>query len=338
MNQRIALGLDIGHSRLKAIVIGSRRYRFSYPSLVCPAIRLNDEVSQRRAQVDTVEVNGKSYFVGETAHFQMDRRAQSEMGLYDDWIQTGAYEALFRSAIKHVEQAGFSLDDAVVVQGLPARLFGTQREQLLQLANKVLEGRATCYQLPQPAGAYNATILDEAGLPSRGDEVLQESWATIDFGHYSTDLMLTQRNVPIQRAEGSCGGFNKVIEDIRCQLSDRGMAYGPDDIQEVMEQGPKNGRWVLKYYNQDIDFTSEVERAVPNLAQEALDKATSLFDPYVKRLNGVIVAGGPAPLLFPFIHEKWPHAVMIEDPRFSVAEGFARFGRALLMSSSMAVS
>jgi hypothetical protein len=42
--------------------------------------------------------------------------------------------------------------------------------------------------------------------------------------------------------------------------------------------------------------------------------------------TGVLIAGGGAPLMCPWLSREWKHAVLCEDPRFSVAEGFLRAG------------
>ena len=65
------------------------------------------------------------------------------------------------------------------------------------------------------------------------------------------------------------------------------------------------------------------------LVDEVVDTATRLMEPYARRLDGVIVAGGGADMVYGVLRDRWPHAIKAEDPRFSVAEGMRRFGAAL---------
>jgi plasmid segregation protein ParM len=61
-------------------------------------------------------------------------------------------------------------------------------------------------------------------------------------------------------------------------------------------------------------------REIQETANQVLGSAT------LRRMQGLLIAGGGAPLLFPHLAKAWPQAVLSEEPRFSVAEGFMRAG------------
>ena len=59
------------------------------------------------------------------------------------------------------------------------------------------------------------------------------------------------------------------------------------------------------------------------------------MEPYVRKLDGVLLAGGGAPIVHPHIQAKWPHAYLADKPRLAVAEGMRRFGMALLLAREL---
>jgi plasmid segregation protein ParM len=71
------------------------------------------------------------------------------------------------------------------------------------------------------------------------------------------------------------------------------------------------------------------------LSNEIVDTAARLIEPYARKLNGVIVAGGGAEFMFQELSRRWPHAVKPSSPRFSVAEGMRRYGLMLNLSNNV---
>ena len=79
----------------------------------------------------------------------------------------------------------------------------------------------------------------------------------------------------------------------------------------------------IKYFG-ETRLSKEVELATSSIVADVLDTSKKLIEPHVRKLDGVIIAGGGAPLVFDEIKAKWPHAVLADNHRFSVSEGMRR--------------
>lgn len=320
------LGLDIGHSAVKMVVLGEKPLRLCFPSIVCGAFRMADEVQAEKAAAETVEVDGLKYFFGETALKQRDKQLSGDVGLHDNWITSTPYEVLLRGAILKLMQAGNSIENLIIVHGLPAAHFNEQRAQLEAVHRKVCS-RSIFAVMPQPMGVFYGNMLDRRGAPLRGDEALQESWAFIDIGHYSTDFMLIKQGDWIQKASGSCKGISRITQELAETLKARGISRAPTQYQAFLQKGPTpEGAWIQTYFNKPVDVTYEVTTAIEYLAKEVVDQASTLLGAHADELNGIIVAGGGSSLITPYLQKMWPNVVQANDGRLAVAEGFARYG------------
>jgi len=84
----------------------------------------------------------------------------------------------------------------------------------------------------------------------------------------------------------------------------------------------------LRNFGERIDVSEHVNRAVEPLAAQIVDKANQLIGKSARSLDGILVAGGGAPLVLSTLQKAWPHARLSENCRFSVAEGFCRYSMA----------
>ena len=92
------------------------------------------------------------------------------------------------------------------------------------------------------------------------------------------------------------------------------------ELTETMQSG------ALEIMGERVSVADELQRAVQPLVQEILESGSVVMGDYLRRATGVLVAGGGAPLICPWLARDWGNAVLSEDPRFSVAEGFVRAG------------
>lgn len=327
----MVIGWDIGHSAVKIVgrnVMGLKQIIF--PSVVCPAIQISDEAEAARAEIDTVSIDGQKYFVGDTAIVQGG--VHGFTGLSDSWISTKEHAALIEASIKKMKAAGFgNIDDALVVLGLPSKLFHQQKALLKELVEK--HTKAEIKIIPQPMGAFQAYHLNEQGIPLPGHFVKNEAWAVVEVGHYTTDFMLMMEGRWIERANGSCGGLSTAALHLQRNLKES-LNIQADllDCEKILAK--PIGRRALKHFGEMIDVEKEAELAAQTLVSEVVDKGQALIAPFARKLDGVIVAGGGAPFVFETLQKEWRHSKEIEDPRFAVARGAYRFGMAIMQARS----
>jgi len=320
------VGLDIGHSAVK-IALNNRAgipSRVLFPSVVCPAMQISDESEHARAAKETVSLGTRRYFFGETAQVQSGSRGGT-MGLNEKWIYSPEHAVLLMGAWRTIQETyGGAIQDAMLVLGLPTHLFATQRDALKDLVEAHLPVKAGNVRvMPQAMGPYHTFMLDPDGTPVAERTMGAQSWAVVEIGHYTTDFGLIARGRWVEQACGTCSGVHLAAERVVRQLRQMDIALGLLDAQPVLATGK------VKHMGRFIDVSSECSEAVGVVVDEAIDTATRLFEPWVGALDGVIVAGGGARLLYGALARRWPHVHLAENPRFAIAEGMRRFGTAI---------
>lgn len=327
MHTKTVIALDVGRSGVKVVAHASGLFnRFIFPSIVSPAIEIADESTAKKAQLETVSLHGKSYFIGDTARLQGG--AGASVGLSHDWIEKPEYQALVLGAMKKLEQLGVrGLDDAYMVIGAPSALYSTQKKLLEEKTSEVVD--AEIKVLPQPMGGYLAYAHDTNGVPKKeirsDDSGRLRSWAVIDVGHYTTDFLLMREGEYIERCAGSCEGVNLAVEHLVRIMANKKIQISALQSEMAIQTGKLNHFGVR-------DVSAEVDEAANHVVSKIISRAESLFSSEVATLDGVLLAGGGEKLVAKQIKSQWPHAVELEEARMAVAEGFCRFGVGLMKS------
>lgn len=325
---RPVIGLDIGHSTVKCVARGMlggefKSVDFIFPSVAIPSFRITDEVEAAKARRETVEVNGQQWFFGRTAEIQSC--GDYATGLTDDWINSGEHSALFMGAILKLKQAGLmDMDEALFVMGLPAKLHSHQKGLLRTVLNHLNPGEYLI--APQPMGPYQAMMLDENGTERTGRSMINESWAVCEVGRYSTDFLLMQEGAWVEKASGSCGGVRVAAEHLKRLLAEKDVDVDPLEAEMALQTKS------IKNFGQVLDLSDEVAQSVAISVSDIVEEATRKFASVARKLDGVIIAGGGAPLIAGELSKKWPHSKVIENPRMAVAEGFCRMGSGILLN------
>lgn len=308
------IGLDIGHSAVK-VAAGAERIIF--PTAATPALDLS--VNAAEAKADTAVVNGKSYFVGQTALVHTNGTLLE--GLRDDWIDTEEHLALLVSGYQRAV-AAIGDNDALVVLGLPSRLHGSQKDRLAELAVMHLGiSKSNVLVVPQPLGAYMAAVLDEQGEPIDGRDITGERWGIVDVGYYTADFGLIDGGVWSAAGARSSGGANLIATDLRDRIAaEHGVPLSLREADKVLQTR------AAKLYGKVVNVEGMVEEACSNYARGIVDQAIRVFGERLPTLDGILIAGGAAEAIHPHVTKAWPHARTAPSPRFTVAEGMRRYG------------
>ncbi|MFY9327778.1 MAG: ParM/StbA family protein [Georgfuchsia sp.] len=317
------IGLDIGHSTVKiaARTEHGAPIRLIFPSLVCRAFDISDEMEQRRAALETIELNNCRYFFGDTAKAQGGKSAT--MGLSEDWVRTQEHFVLLLGAIKKLSGRGVNVAKPVLVLGLPTHLYSRQKQELVAIVKEHLDV-AELFVVPQPMGPYQCLILDENGELNKARNMTLESWGVVEVGHFTTDFMLVQNGRWIEKASGTCSGVSVAADQLVRLLEAQRLTISLIEAEEALATGK------IRNFGQVMDVSAEVAKAADMVVAEVVDTASRLMDGYARNMDGVIIAGGGANLVFDRIVKKWPHAIQASDPRYSVAEGMRRLGIKLI--------
>lgn len=324
---RVCIGIDVGRSATKVFVAdGDRRESLAFPSSVCPAIRITDESAARRAKADTVLVNGQPYFVGDTALVQC--RDDMLGGLTDDWATSDLHQALIVSAIARLGAIGVDADGALIVVGLPARLYATQRKAYANAVAELLPG-AQIKVVPQSMGPFYAMLFDDKAREVAG--VVDGSWALIEVGQFTTDFALIERGHVVERAFNSTDGMRVAAEQLqRLVLEAHSISISLVEASNLLAQP------TLRMFGRELNVAQLVSQSVQPLARAIMEKAGQLFGESLRAVDGVRLAGGGAQLILDGLPQGWPSVdapagfvCAVENSRMAVAEGFCRFAQGL---------
>lgn len=328
----VVIGLDVGHSAVKMTFDSKGTIsRHLFPSLSSPTIQIRNEAEAKIAAEETVNVNGRNYFVGKTAALQGKSGLSS--GLSANWISSDEHAALIAMAKKIVDKQG-ALGKRIYVLGLPVIHFESQKNELKKVAETQLGKDCEIRVLPQPMGVYQALMLNRNGSINKNRSYVNESWGVVDVGYYSTDFILMMEGRWVESSSGGCGGVRMATEHLQKTLEAKGIQRDLVDMEKALREGS------IRHFGKTVDLTKDIQEATDLVASKVVDMANQLMGTHVHALDGVLIAGGGAEIILKALKERWPHVQTLADDhnekdfkgsRFVVSEGFYRWGRNTVM-------
>jgi len=95
------------------------------------------------------------------------------------------------------------------------------------------------------------------------------------------------------------------------------------DVRLVMLEAMARTRKV-RLRGQDHDVGDIIDRAVEEVGPQLL-RAVERQIRDAAEMEQVVVVGGGASLMYPLIKDKYPHAVVADDPEFANARGMMKY-------------
>ena len=338
MTNSVSIGIDLGHSSVKLSIKKTNKIPLVGSSEIFPTVVRNwtpiaNEETARKAISDTVEVNGKKFYVGITA--QRQGQADSFSGQSRNWIETEQHDALLISAWNRacnvLASNNMAEPDRIsLVLGLPASYYSEQRNVLRTRAMSLLE------RLIKPNQALKIFVESQSRAPllcvvfdSYGDETGRagedESWGVVELGQYTTDFTLYDRGQEVASVAGSANGAHMVYDRIGSAFKQNNFVVDFETITTAIKYRK------IKVYGKETDVNELVNPAIHEFTNYVLDEVASRFSDKAQRMDGIIVAGGGAYIVGQAIKAKYPNAIIPNNPRFAVAEGLSRFGLLTLL-------
>jgi plasmid segregation protein ParM len=327
--ENISIAIDGGHSSFKVRAARasspSERISLQIPTFVTPAITIAHDQTRLLAESETVELAGQKYFFGETAFRQS--RAETFTGQHIDWIETVQHDVMLLGAWQKVTNM---LDQGPanirLVMGLPAKHYAAQKELLRQRAEDLLRPRLGSGQelhvliQSQSDAPLQWLSINADGTINAKRNIDQESWGVIEIGHFTTDFSMSIGGSVVDHAVTSCAGLGIVYEALSTAMAAERF---PTDLQTV-ETAFRTLE--IKVHGQSRHLGFMVHSALSTFTAYLLDEANRIFAGKAAVLDGIVVGGGGAEVMFSRLNSKFPTAVCSNDPRQMVAEGFCRLG------------
>lgn len=317
-------GLDIGYSATKA-VSGERRVTF--PSVTGTPDKARFSLN---GGADTIILTQPAHVqVGEGAVTQsrfLNRREDRQ------WVQSDEWYNLALAALTEITSA--KVAELQIVTGLPVAFFGDNAlvsERLLGAHKTQREGRhmqafkvTMCKVIPQPFGALLAACLDDKGRIVDGD-LAKGAVGVVDVGGKTSNLLSVNKLAEISHETESVNvGAWEAVRAMRAWLADNCPDLDLRDhqvIDAIIERR-------TKYYGEPVDLASPVAAILEPLADQVLAAASQLWNGGAA-LDAILVSGGGALLLGPYIQRHFRHARVVVEPVFANALGFWRFAQRL---------
>jgi len=321
-----AIGMDIGHSAVKLSFQSPNNpegeiTHISFPATAIPSFMIQDDAERKLSLLDHVLVPNTnqhsegSFFTGDTA---ITHGSQSVTGLHFDWIKTAEHSALIMAAKKKLDQYGVRQENRTVVLGLPVSSFGSQKEILRQIA-QVLMPASTIKVVIQPIAALHTELLDASGRNIPGRSFIEESWAVVDIGHFTTDVVAIENGRYQPRKSDSCRGVFKACEALTQILSLSGI---PDVTMVEAEKCLHTN--TIKNWGVVTDIKNQCAEAKQTIINEISDMSTRLLSDGARQRTGTLLTGGGAPILYDHIKAIWPNTKTSPLGRYAVSEGMRR--------------
>jgi plasmid segregation protein ParM len=147
-----------------------------------------------------------------------------------------------------------------------------------------------------------------------------EAWGVIEIGHYTTDFALSERGSMMEYAVASCAGMHLVYDALSCAMAAERLPTALDVVETAVRTRS------IKLYGKPRDVGPLLDTATSGFQATVLDEADRIFSDKAAVLDGIVVGGGGAELLFGKLLERFPNAICGDEPRMMVAEGFCRLG------------
>ena len=345
MSIKTVIGLDVGHSQVKVSIANVRdrsaRKQFSFPTLVSAWQQFSDETTANKSKEDTVEVNGQRFFVGKTVEVQDN--PQAFVGVHADWFTSmpTQYSALTKAAFQKsrafIDQGP---GEIVVVCGLPASSSLEAKKQVKALTTALLSpliifGESLKVIVGnQATSLINHVVFKEDGtlnpdfrfepttttIEVDGETIEKElpasTYGVIEVGFLTTDYTIRVGTVEVESSTSSDFGVYKAFERLQAELQKKGYDHDLRSVNDALIEKKLNG--------EDLHHT--VQSATADLIQQAVTKGVESFKK--RRLDGILVAGGGAGIIYEAVKKALPKAIRLPNSRFSVAEGYVRRGLA----------
>jgi len=314
------VGIDIGHSAVK---VSTEAGHFQFPAMVMPALTIQDANESMRSERETVTVNNRKFFYGETA--LAHSKGDTIFGLNDTWVQSDHHEALVAASIQELMAREIPLDpNTLIMAGLPIKSFTESKSLIADQFKKLTQ--AEIRVVPQPFGPYFYAMLDNTGKQHPGKEITQDSYAVCDIGWFTTDIIVMRKGRYNQSCSGSAEGAHIAAKFLKTDL------YQEKGLNTTLQACEEALRTNHITYRGKIDVSDYVKKAKSHLAEHVSDRIKDYLGPVVDEVSSIYIAGGGANLVHPTLRQTWSHAELVAEPRMSIAEGMRRMGLGIKMN------
>ena len=323
------LAVDIGHGFTKAVVPSAQP--LVIPSVVGPAeaVRFESDLSQDGRGI-CLEVDGRSYFIGEQALLQSASTSQTL-----DPTRTGSVEqkTLFYAVASELVKTTTSV--VTVLTGLPVGDFDDRNKALLR---DMLRGEHTVRRqgkhtrtftvkavhiLPQGVGSLYALVLDRRGQV-RNIDLAGGRVGIVDVGTLTTNYILADRLRYVEAGSVSIpSGMSEFLVKVAKDLK---REHGLDWTLQLSRVDEAVRARSVELFGETVKISDLVQPHLDALADTVISKARSLWGSGTE-LRAVVLSGGGSVELAPYFQRVYRHVRSGSDtPQLDNVTGYLLAG------------
>jgi len=308
-------GIDIGFGDVKAVFSDGRKIKFPTAIALDPGGVFSMSVNGDEGMY---VFNGTNYYVGATALHMGQTFSTRSMNFLETFTPLLIHVAL--------EAAGYApgeVDELAI--GLPLGNFNPVNKAFLQ--KKIEEGNTNGKKLvfsrieilPQGVGVLLDSRLEGDGseIPGTGVNTL-----VLDVGFNTVDVIVAI-NGQAKRGKSEMlerSGISKVCDKLGSVVREKtSVSLSEQQAKDVLLNGG------LEVYGDRTDFTDDIAVIANEYARWFYAEITSRWEEQIKQFRKVILAGGGAHVVGPYMPKYIHNLVIPEYPEFANARGFLKW-------------
>lgn len=321
--------VDVGYRFVK--VSGDKILKFS-ADVGEPVNLLAPIVQQVNTDQIIYEQNGKRKFVGYLAKSQSDL---SYFSLTKNKLEDDVFDILVNTSL------GLSLpkdDEVILTTGLPVVHFN--RQNIDNLTKKLLGRRKFSLSsdtkdfkefdfnvvgvkvIPQPMGALFDYILDDSGRLTKFEDS-SKTLVVIDVGFYTTGVIGVKGLVPLNKYNlgltlGNHTAASLLKDSLLKEFDVNLSLVDADDVLSDRFLTIKGTKYNLSPLIEDIN---------QRLANQLFMAIANKFQDNINFVDKFLLTGGTAKNLYPYLIDKFPNMVCMDDAQMSIVNGYAKYGK-----------
>lgn len=333
------VGLDIGFGWMKANGV------IRFPSVIGQVTQtqsLSGEKPGDGIDIENIhlDLGATERLVGEAVFRRRSPHIMAAVG--SDQANSEAYRFLLFTALGLLAE-GDGENEFHVVTGLPCRDLDRETPAVRNHAGRQLVkfrdgGRVikdalvnlkSFTVLPQPLGTLFDLYVDDDGEVV-DKAIYNGTMAVVDIGFETTDLLLVhpQLQWDKDRSPGLTVGMRQVFQPVGKYLQDRfGLVKKAHEVERIIAEG-------------GISIAGEHQALDPEvLAGSLRTSAEDLWHgiieswPNYREFDRIYVTGGGAMHFGPYLREKAPHIVVVEDSQMANSRGYRKAGKQMVKAS-----
>ncbi len=314
------IAIDIGNGYIKSTNLEGEKLHFPTIS------QLDNEISILKSDIDyTININGKSYFMGNLAALKKGVRRWEYNNNFN--ADTLLYVALCCHILAETDQIDLAI-------GLPYSCYLKDKGERLKkdLINKKIE---TIYKntqrniviqdvsvYPQGIGAYFSNLYDIKGKPKKGAEEYIKS-IYIDVGYRTVDVVafkaFNDQFVLIQENSFSLEeqGMYKAINNIAKKGSEQ-FEMTEKDVEFAIQ----NNNSIFENMYGKLDIKPLEHEEYQRLAKQISHDINLRLSEDIKKYKHIFLTGGGAIRIYKYLQDIYPNLKLQKEHIFCNANGY----------------